>query len=125
MPYLDAYKLFVSDNGSFLPIQTEVPFYSEKYGFCGRVDLRAHCGGYVSVVDLKSGQPHDGDRYQTAAYLFGLKDAGFPCWKAFDLYLTKRGKYKLIEQKNPTNLFLQFMGGVRKWREENNGNNRS
>jgi hypothetical protein len=117
--YLGAYQQFTDDVFLFMTKKTEVSFYSPKYKFCGRADLLAMYGHYLSVFDLKSGSPHEGDRYQTAAYLFGLKDAGFPCWRAFDLYLKKNGKYSLVEQKNPTSLFNTFKLGLKKWREEN------
>ena len=118
MPYLGAYQQFTDDAPFFKTIKTEVSFYSRKYGFCGRADLYANFKGYNSVVDIKSGQPHEGDQYQTAAYLFGLKDAGFPCWRAFDLYLNKKGTYKLTEQKRPSVLFAKFMQGVREWKPQ-------
>lgn len=117
--YLGAYQQFTDDAPWFSTRKTELSFYSRKYGFAGRVDLYAMYLHYMSVFDIKSGQPHEGDQYQTAAYLFGLKDSGFPCWRAFDLYLNKRGNYKLIEQKNPTSLFLKFMDGIKKWKEAN------
>lgn len=121
IPYLNAYQDFSCNQLNWAPEMIEKQFYSKKYGFCGRVDIYVQFQGYMAVIDIKSGQPHEGDQYQTAAYLFGLKDAGFPCWRAFDLYLNKKGKYKLIEQKNPSSLFQIFLGGIKKWREANNG----
>ena len=118
MAYLRAYQQFTDDAIGFKTHKTERSFYSKKYGFCGRADIYAEFNGYLSVIDIKSGQPHEGDQYQTAAYLFGLKDAGLPCWRAFDLYLNGKGTYRLIEQKNPTSLFQKFLGGVKQWQME-------
>lgn len=122
MPYLGAYQQFADDAPFFRNPKMEISFYSRKYGFCGRADIYAQYSHYMSVFDLKSGQPHEGDQYQTAMYLFGLKDAGFPCWRAFDLYLNKRGKYRLIEQKNPSILFNKCLLELKKWRRENECN---
>ncbi len=119
IPYLDALKHFMADLDIYPEgLGTEISFYSRKYGFCGRADLYLRIYNYLSVIDIKSGQPHEGDKYQTPAYLFGLKDAGFPCWRAFDLYLKKTGKYSLVEQKQPSILFNKFMQGVRQWQTE-------
>ncbi len=120
--YLDGYRRFKVDT-NFIPTHTEYQFYNRKYKYSGRVDKYGPLFGYMSVVDVKSGAPHEADQYQAPAYLFGLKDNGFPCWRAWDLYLKATGTYSLVEVKSPTGLFMKFLEGLKKWREENNGNN--
>ncbi len=119
--YLNGYRRFKVDTG-FIPTHTEYQFYSKKYKYCGRVDKYGPLGGYMSVVDVKSGAPHEADQYQAPAYLFGLKDNGFPCWRAWDLYLRNNGTYRLEEVKSPTTLFMKFLEGLKKWKEANDGN---
>lgn len=117
--YLHGYRKMKQETG-FKIYKTEVKFYSNRYGYCGRADKYGELFSYLSVLDVKSGAPHGADQYQASAYLFGLKDNGFPCWRAWDLYLRSNGSYKLEEVKNPTQLFLKFLTGIPKWKEENN-----
>lgn len=119
--YFEAYRKMKVDTG-FKVIKTELKFYSKRYGYCGRVDKYGELFSYLSVLDIKSGAPHEADQYQSPAYLFGLKDNGFKAWRAWDLYLKTNGTYRLIEQKQPSILFNKFLGGIKKWGEENNGN---
>ncbi len=117
--YLRAYRKFRNDI-SFFPVHIETLFYHPA-GFSGRPDrwglLKSN-----SVLDLKTGDKHDADKFQAAAYLFGMKAMGHKTERAWDLYLRKNGTYRLEEIKQPTKLFLEFCGGIKKWREENNVN---
>ncbi len=119
--YLAGYRRMKLETG-FKVHKTELQFYNRKYGYAGRVDKYGELFNYMGVLDVKSGAPHEADTYQAPAYLFGLKDNKIPCWRAWDLYLKANGCYKLEEVKNPTEKFLKFLGGIQKWREENNGN---
>ncbi len=115
--YLSAYRQFKTDTG-FNVMETEKKFYSQRWGYCGRVDKFGELFSYYSVLDVKSGGPHEADRFQSSAYLFGLKDAGFRVWRAWDLYLKPTGKYNLVEQKRPSELFSKFLKGVSEWKPE-------
>lgn len=113
--YLAGYRQMKIDTG-FKVMETELQFYSKRWGYCGRADKYGELFSYFSVLDIKSGAPHDADKYQSAAYLFGLKDAGFKVWRAWDLYLKPTGKYRLEEQKRPSELFNTFLVGVKLWK---------
>jgi len=119
--YLYAHRNFKDITG-FKPTQTEYQFYSKRYGFVGRVDEIGPLFNYMSILDVKSGQPHEADTYQVPAYLFGLKDNGIKVWQGFDLYLKANGTYKLEEVKKPSVMFQKFLGGIQKWKEVNYGN---
>ncbi len=116
--YLKGYREFKMVTG-FRPTKIEYQFYSRKWGYCGRVDKYGVLFDYLSVLDVKSGAPHEADQYQAPAYLFGLKDNGLPCWRAWDLYLKANGSYRLVEVKKPTALFQKFLTAIPKWIEEN------
>lgn len=120
MPYLIAYREFKAITG-WQPWRREVSFYHEKYEYCGRADaygsFDTHRWNWV--IDIKSGSPHPSDLLQAPAYLFGLKSIGVPVEKCADLYLRKNGTYRFQEIYNPTKKFQEFLGGLRKWREEN------
>lgn len=116
--YLAGYCRMKVETG-FKVHKTEFQFYNRKYGYAGRVDKYGELFGYMGVLDVKSGAPHEADTYQAPAYLFGLKDNKIPCWRAWDLYLKSNGCYRLEEVKNPTTKFQKFLWGIQKWREEN------
>jgi hypothetical protein len=120
--YLDAYRKFYEEN-HFRIIYREHSFIHLKYRYCGRVDI---VGYFVRknwdwAIDIKSGQPHEADKLQSPAYLFGEKSQGVPVQRCGDLYLRANGTYLFEEIKDPTKYFLHFLTGLKKWREENNG----
>ncbi len=118
--WLRAWRKFKSDTG-FIITRAEHSLYHPKYGYAGRIDRYGMLNESLVVVDLKTGQPHPSDLLQAPSYLFLLRANKIKCEKAFDLYLKSNGKYRLEEVKNPTEKFLQFQNGIKKWRE-NNGN---
>ena len=120
--YLQGYRKFKIDTG-WVPLYRETKFYSLKYGFCGRADA---VGSFLKkrwiwCLDFKTGQPHESDLYQAPAYLFGLNGHLIKPQRCGDLYLQANGTYRLVEVKNPTDKFLKFLTGIKKWREEQNG----
>jgi hypothetical protein len=123
--YLDAYRRFKEEN-SFRIISREYKFFHPKYRYCGRVDIYGYfyTREWNWTVDIKSGQPHESDLLQSPAYLFGMKADGHSASRCGDLYLRENGTYRFEEVKSPTEKFLRFLTGLKKWREENNGNTR-
>ena len=122
--YLEAYRKFKAATG-WRTLASEQKFFHEKYLYCGRADRVGvfDTKKWVWTIDLKSGQPHEADKLQAPAYLFGLKSQGYDTQKCADLYLKANGSYRFVEVKNPTAKFLQFLTGIQKWREQNgNGN---
>ena len=123
--YLLAYRNFKKST-FWNPNNTETPFLHQKYRYSGRADQTGVFA--VSprrwVIDIKSGQPHEADALQAPAYLFGLKSNGFNVERCGDLYLKETGSFTFQEVRNPTEKFLKFLTGLKKW-EENNVNNRS
>ncbi len=115
--YLSAYRKFKGDS-KFRVIETEVKFYSPRWGYCGRVDKYGEMFNKLCVLDLKSGPPHGADKYQSAAYLFGMKDAGFKAWRAWNVYLRADGTYRLLDQRRPSELFSKFLKGISEWKPE-------
>ena len=118
--YLDAYRRFLRDN-RFAVISREHKFFHPKYKYCGRVDMygRFEAKSWAWVIDIKSGQPHKSDLLQAPAYLFGMKAEGITCHRCGDLYLLANGNYRFEEVKSPTSRFLTFLGGLKRWKEEN------
>lgn len=109
-PYVNAWRQFREDMKIRL-IETETPFFSAKYGYCGKLDLLAEFNGKetglfdfktTSVISMMSVGP------QLAAY-----DAGYREWKGmtkskpykrFAVQLKGNGKYKLYPCENPNDL---------------------
>jgi hypothetical protein len=123
--YLEAYRKFKKET-SWRRLGAEIQFFHPVYKYCGRADrigwfLRDR-GKWNWVIDIKSGQPHKADLLQSPAYLFGLQ-AGqatiISIRKCGDLYLKSNGSYRFEEVKNVTAKFMTFLGGLKKWREEN------
>ena len=114
--YLAGYRNFKAVTG-FKVHKTELQFYNRKYAYAGRVDKYGELFNYMGVLDVKSGAPHEADTYQAPAYLFGLKDNKIPCWRAWDLYLRSNGTYRLEEVKNATHRFMEFLGGIKLWQQ--------
>jgi len=120
--YLSAYRQFKKDTG-WLNERLEKTFIHKGYGYCGRADRVGRLAGiWTWVLDIKSGQFHNADQYQAPAYLFGLQYEGIRVQRCGDLYLKHNGTYRFTEVKNPTEKFFKFLEGLKKWREENNGN---
>lgn len=118
--YLEAYRRFKKVTG-WRTLKTEISFFHRKYFYCGRADKYGDFNGrsWVWIIDVKSGQPHEADELQAPAYLFGLKSQGYDGGKCADLYLRENGTFRFVEVKNPTDKFLKFLTGVKKWGEQN------
>ncbi len=97
----------------------EIPLYHPKYHYCGKPDRYGGIFRWKGVWDIKFGQPCEADELQNPGYMFLLKANGYPCEKCFDVYLKANGTYRVKEVKNPTKLFLKFLTGIPKWKEEN------
>lgn len=123
-PYLEAYRRFKRSTNWHTTF-TETKFFHEKYRYCGRADKIGQFGitartKWIWVIDIKSGTPHEADRLQAPAYLFGLKNHEIPVQRCGDLYLNSSSMFRFVEVKNPTEKFLRFLTGIKKWREMNN-----
>lgn len=122
--YLGAWQEFCNHTG-FKRDHIEEKFYHPKYRYGMRIDGHGMMGKYPAVCDIKTGIPTPSDLLQGPAYLFGLKANGIPTEKAFDVYLRSNGTWRLEEIKDCTARFLTFLGGLKKWREKNDGDHRS
>ncbi len=123
--YLDAYRRFKAESG-WITLNREIRFYHPKYKYCGRVDVHGFFSSQGNkppwgwVIDFKTGQPHEADKLQSPAYLFGIKYHNASLvHKCADLYLKNDGFYRFSEVKNPTDKFLRFLTGIKKWRVGN------
>lgn len=67
LPYLGAYKLFLSETG-FHVTQSEELVYHARYKYAGRLDKRGTWRGTTWLLDLKSGLVPRTVGLQTAAY---------------------------------------------------------
>lgn len=111
---IEAYKKFDREVNPQI-IKIEITLYHPKYHYCGKPDRYGILFKWNSVWDIKFGAPAEADNYQVPAYLFLLKVNGYPAEKGFDIYLKDNGSYRVSEVKNPTKLFLKFLGGVKQW----------
>jgi hypothetical protein len=112
-PYINAWRQFREDMKIVL-IETETPFFSAQYRYCGKLDLLAEFNGNkiglfdfktTSVISMMSVGP------QLAGY-----DNGFREWKGikgkpyqrFAVQLKDNGQYRLYRCDNPNdlNIFL-------------------
>jgi len=118
--YLEAYRSFKRIT-RWKTLQSEISFFHEKYRYCGRADkIGFFDSKWNWVIDIKSGQPHESDKLQAPAYLFGLKSQGEKVERCGDVYLGSDGTFKFVEVCDPTERFLKFLAGLKKWRENGN-----
>lgn len=118
--YLKAYREFKMIM-AFIPVKIELQVYHPRYKYCGRIDRYGmfYQRRHSWVIDIKSGTPHESDLLQAPAYMFAMKESGFPVEKCGDLYLKANGTFRFREVKNPTDKFLTFLTGIPRWREQN------
>jgi len=122
-PYLDAYKRFLRETG-FRPIQCEVSFANEAFGFAGTPDQEGNWGcleGAWTIIDLKSGNIPSWTGIQLAGYCVGRGQEYRP--KRIAVRLQSDGGFKLIEYplrdlSRDTNVFLAALA-VYNWRKAN------
>lgn len=113
-PYINAWKRFREDM-KIIMIETETPFFSAQYRYCGKLDLLAEFNGNeIGLFDFKTTSAISmmfvGP--QLAAY-----DAGYREWKGmtkdkpfkrFVVQLKDNGKYKLYQCDNQNDLNIFF-----------------
>ena len=96
--YLRSFRDFLFDVVMKLhPIATERKVYTQKYDFCGTIDMTAniYCLGKVwaeAVIDFKCGQPEPEYAFQTAGYVLGMGDPLNSQRLRLGVYLDKNGK---------------------------------
>ena len=107
VPYLDAYKSFLSDTG-WKPVEREVMGYSEIWDYAGTWDgiYQKRNGGYA-LVDIKSGKAMPYVALQLAGYKELVKDR-FPGALLHSLELRNDGKYRLSDAYTDPNYWAEF-----------------
>jgi len=97
VPYVDAYKKFLSDT-LFAPTLIEEALYSEAYGFAGTLDRTGDLYGNNVLIDIKTGTAPKWVKWQTAAYRELTLEVGtqFPQYR-HSLQLKEDGTYRLSE----------------------------
>ena len=96
--YLRSFREFIFDKTmEVYPIATERKVYTQKYDFCGTIDMTAniYCLGKVwaeAVIDFKCGQPEPEYAFQTAVYVLGMGDPLNSQRLRLGVYLDKNGK---------------------------------
>jgi hypothetical protein len=112
-PYIIAWKQFRADLAIKL-IETELPIFSARYGYCGKLDLLADFSGGKGLFDFKTSSVIDtkGVPLQLAAYDWAYRewsgDIKSKPYKRYAVQLKDDGKYKLCPfiGENDLNLFL-------------------
>jgi hypothetical protein len=95
-PYFDAWLRFEKE-AAYVSEVCEKVMASDMLHFAGTADHIGHLNGHYCIADVKTGAPSPAHAIQTAAYAILLKHPGV---KRFSLYLTDKGNYKLIENKD-------------------------
>jgi len=96
--YLRSFRDFIFEKTmEVYPIATERKVYTQKYDFCGTIDMTAniYCLGKVwaeAVIDFKCGQPEPEYAFQTAGYVLGMGDPLNSQRLRLGVYLDKNGK---------------------------------
>jgi len=112
-PYLEAWRAFMADSFARV-VATEQRVYHALYGYAGTLDHVLLLSGVLTIIDKKTGQPHDADRMQTAAYLdaynYALRPAARVRRRAA-LYLRPTGQYAL-EYHNDKADFQDFLSAL-------------
>jgi hypothetical protein len=96
--YLEGWKRF-RDEMEFTPTQVEMFVYNETYGYCGTLDRLGTFGDKPNnrvILDIKSGVPEPWHSLQLWAYSLCLEEPH----QRFAVYLSPKGKYKLIPYNN-------------------------
>lgn len=91
--YVKAYTRFRKDTG-FKPIEIESTSYSERYNYAGTLDRIGELGGYLALVDIKTGAKAAFWPLQLAAYQ-RLRRLDYPDLVRYSLRLKDNGKYDL------------------------------
>lgn len=96
--YLKAYRRFLKDCAPDWTL-IEYPMGSLSLGFAGTLDRYGAMGGNLALVDIKTGQLHDGAlRAQLTGYSRLLREilpAGTPIPNPYALKLSRNGTYEL------------------------------
>lgn len=99
--YVTAYERFKQNTG-FEVITIEEPLYIDRWRYAGTLDRRGVLYPALKkeekiILDIKSGVREGWHDIQLMAYSMAFE---YP-YKRYDLYLTSRGSYKLIEAADP------------------------
>lgn len=117
--YLEAYKSFRRDSG-FIPDIIEKRFAHNTYRYAGTIDRTGRLNGNDILLDIKTGASYPAVSLQVAAYQELLRVNGITCSKAFILYLSDTGKYRLEEVKDLRKHLSVFFAALTiiQWREQ-------
>lgn len=93
----------------------ETPFFSERFKYCGKPDMRGHIDGWQAIVDLKSGIVAPWVAIQLAAYTDGQP------MRRFSVQLKSDGRFKiheypLVECLADFNVFLAALT-IQNWKD--------
>jgi hypothetical protein len=105
VPYLDAFKLFLTDTG-FEAVHIEERIYHPDLKYAGTVDMVGELAGKVALIDIKTTfKLMKSTGPQTAAYKDAWEKSGNPPidWR-YGLQLKKDGTYNLAPMKSPIDL---------------------
>lgn len=90
--FLESYKTAKKELG-FTVIHAELRVVNEAYWYAGTLDRYAVLkGNEQAIIDIKSGAPNKGDRYQTAAYSYALGE--YATTRRYCLYLHEDGSFR-------------------------------
>lgn len=96
-PYLRAWMKFKVENSVEI-LECEKRVFSAQYWYAGTLDRLIRVDGDTEttiLIDIKTGQPDPGDRYQTAGYSIARFDNPYEV-KRWCVYLRDTGKYKIV-----------------------------
>ena len=90
--YVEAYKKAKAEL-NFTVIESELRVVNESYWYAGTLDKYVVLADNTpAIIDLKSGAPNSGDRYQTAGYSYAF--GSYATTKRFCLYLKEDGVFR-------------------------------
>lgn len=72
----DKWRQWVSDNDVEI-LEVELPVFSEKYWYSGRIDRLVKLNGKVYVIDIKSGKYSTRHSYQVTGYVMAAREMGY------------------------------------------------
>lgn len=115
-PYVEAYIKFRQESECKI-LEIEKKFVNKRYGFAGKFDRKIMLHGRTGLLDIKAGAKQAWHGVQLQGYRIGIHGIGH---KAFCLYLSSKGTYKLVEtEEDPeAQAFLAALN-LYKYKKEN------
>lgn len=101
--------LILPDGG----IAAEIAVASRIFRFATTVDRVMLVRGIPSVFELKTGEPTDAAKLQTAAHALALYENGIPVAQRFAVRLKSDGNYSITKHEDYVNDMQDFLAGLR------------